>query len=147
VSFASCPNKELATPVPDLRDKATPVLWAVRVPISFSRAAASRPGPGARLHLRTAVLPGLLILATASFSAACFKRLSAVGGGADKSSPIFGGPRDHDFSLVSAVSIGPNNRQRMSGLHERTLAWPSRTSIRTYGIWHRLQLCKPVHTG
>jgi hypothetical protein len=77
------------------------------------------------------------------------ERLSAVGGRADKSSPIFGGPRDHDFSirLVSAVSIGPNNRQRMSGLHERTLAWPSRTSIRTYGIWHRLQLCKPVHTG
>ena len=48
MNFASCPNKELATPVPDLRDKATPVLWAVRVPISFSRAAASRPGPGAR---------------------------------------------------------------------------------------------------
>jgi hypothetical protein len=61
--------------VPDLQDKATPVLWAVRVPISFSRAAASRPGPGARLHLRTAVLPGLLILATASFSAACFSLL------------------------------------------------------------------------
>jgi hypothetical protein len=57
---------------------------------------------------------------------------------------ILGGLRYNDFGtqLVSVVSIGPNNRQRMSGLHER-----NRTSMRTYGIWHRLLLCKPVHTG